>query len=78
MPVKTFTFYNLGRDLDNLAPGFGLTINYDVLEGLIKTMASDAPPDHLRDELKELAREHHCQFEDIADNRFVHFMKVPH
>ncbi len=76
MPVKTFTFYSLGRDLDNLAPGFGLTMDYDVLEGLIKSMASNAPPDHLRDELKELAREHHCEFKDMAKQRFVHFVKV--
>ena len=40
MPVKTFTFYNLGRDLDNLAPGFGLTVDYDLLEGLIRSIGS--------------------------------------
>ena len=78
MPVKTFTFYNLGRDLDNLAPGFGLTVDYDLLEGLIRSMHSSHPPNHLRDELKDLASEHHCDFSDIADHRFVHFTKQKH
>ncbi len=79
MPVKTFTFFNLGRDLDNLAPGFGLTMNYDVLESLIRSMPSPHnPPDHLRDELKLLAKKHHCAFSDLPGQRFVHFVKVPH
>ena len=78
MPVKTFTFYSLGRDLDDLAPGFGLTVNYEILESLIRSMHSPHPPDHLRDELKELASEHHCKFNDLADHGFVHFVKQKH
>ena len=75
MPVKAFTFFSLGRDLDNLAPGFGLTVDYEILEGLLRSTVASAPPDHLRDELRELALEHKCDFKDWAEHRFVHFVK---
>jgi hypothetical protein len=75
MPMKKFTFYNLGRDLDAIAPGFGLTVDYDILEGLIRSATTSQPPDHLRDEFKLLAREHNCTFSDFAEHRFVHFAK---
>jgi len=75
MPMRTFTFYHLARDLDRIAPGFGLTIDYDILESLIETMASSRPPDHLRDEMKELAQEHLCDFKDWGEHRFVQFVK---
>lgn len=75
MPVKAFTFFSLGRDLDNIAPGFGLTVDYEILEGLITSTVSSGPPDHLRDELKQLAEEHSCDFKDWAEHRFVQFVK---
>ena len=75
MPLKKFTFFSLGRDLDGLAPGFGITVDYEILEGLIKTMHSPVPPSHLRDELEELAEEHGCDFTDWSEQRFVQFVK---
>ena len=78
MPLKAFTFYSLGRDLDNLAPGFGMTVDYNILESLIRSMPSPHPPDHLRDEFRTLAKEHHCEFEDMVEHRFVHFSKRHH
>lgn len=75
MPVKKFTFFSLGRDLDNMAPGFGITVDYDILEGLIKTAHTPYPPAHLRDELKELADDHGCDFRDFEESRFVQFFK---
>ena len=78
MPLKKFTFYNLGRDLDNLAPGFGLTMDYDILEGLIRSSDAPQPPEHLRDELKQFADGHHCDFRDWSDERFVHFIRRTH
>ena len=75
MPVKRFTFYSLGRDLDNIAPGFGVTVDYDILEGLIKSMHSPYPPAHLREELKQLAKEHGCEFRDWEEKRFVQFVR---
>ena len=77
MPIKKFTFYNLGRDLDNLPPGFGLTMDYEILESLIRSAKTPNPPDHLRDELKDLALEHGCAFKDLPRQRFVHFSKAP-
>ena len=35
MPIKAFTFYSLARDLENTAPGFGITIDYEILESLM-------------------------------------------
>lgn len=78
MPIKKFTFYNLGRDLHNIAPGFGLTVDYDVLEALLRTAHTPTPPDHLRDEFKELAEENHCDFHDYSEHRFLHFVKRYH
>ena len=75
MAIKKFTFYSLGRDLGNLAPGFGITVDYDILESLIRSTAGHHPPDHLRDELKELAQLHHCEFRDFEEHRFVHFTR---
>ena len=75
MAIKKFTFYSLGKNLDNIAPGFGLTVDYEILEALIRSASSPQPPDHLRDEFKQLAEEHNCRFEDIAEHRFVHFTK---
>ena len=78
MLLKKFTFYNLGRQLDDLAPGFGLTVDYNILEELIRSAVADHPPDHLRDELTDLALNHHCDFTDWTDHRFVHFVKHTH
>jgi hypothetical protein len=78
MPIRTFTFYHLGRDLDHVAPGFGLTVDYDILESLIETLASSRPPCHLKDELRQLAEEHHCDFKDWSEHRFVQFVKRMH
>jgi len=75
MPVKRFTFYSLGRDLDNIAPGFGVTVDYDILEALIRSMPSPQPPAHLREELKELAEEYGCDFKDWEEHRFFQFVK---
>ena len=73
--MKTFTFYNLGRDLDSIAPGFGLTVDYEILEGLIRSATTPQPPDHLRDEFKNLADAHNCDFNDFGEHRFIHFVK---
>ncbi len=78
MAIKKFTFYSLGRDLDNLAPGLGITMDYEILEGLIRSANSDHPPDHLRDELKHLAEKHDCNFRDFEDYKFVHFTRKVH
>ena len=78
MPIKKFTFYNLGRNLDNIAPGFGLTVDYDILEGLIRSAHTPEPPHHLRDEFREIAEEHDCEFHDYGEHRFVHFVKRTH
>ena len=75
MAMKTFTFYSLGRDLDNVAPGFGVTVDYNILEGLIRSIDSQQPPSHLRDELKLLAEKHDCDFRDYSEHRFIHFAK---
>ena len=75
MPLRTFTFFRLGQDLDGIAPGFGLTIDYDILEGLIASVRSSQPPAHLRDELQQLAEEHRCDFRDFRDHRFIQFVK---
>ena len=75
MPVKKLTLFSLSRDLDNIAPGFGLTMDYDILEGLIRSAHTPYPPAHLREELRELAEEHGCEFRDDEENRFVHFLK---
>jgi hypothetical protein len=75
MAIKIFTFYSLGRNLDNIAPGFGMTVDYDILEGLIRSIKSQQPPSHLRDEFKQLAKEHGCDFQDWPEHRFIHFVK---
>ncbi len=75
MAMKNFTFYNLGRALDNVAPGLGMTVDYDILEGLIRSINSRQPPSHLRDEFKRLAEEHDCDFHDWSEHRFIHFVK---
>ncbi|MCP4185263.1 MAG: hypothetical protein GY761_18465 [Hyphomicrobiales bacterium] len=75
MAMKIFTFYSLGRNLDNVAPGFGMTVDYDILEGLIRSINPQQPPSHLRDEFKQLAEEHDCDFHDWHEHRFIHFVK---
>jgi hypothetical protein len=75
MAIKKFTFYSLGRDLDNLAPGFGITVDYEILESLIRAAVSAHPPGHLRDELRQLAEIHHCDFRDFEEQKFVHFTR---
>lgn len=52
MPIKAFTFYSLARDLENTAPGFGITIDYDILESLLASITSSKPPANLKDELR--------------------------
>lgn len=44
MPMRAFTFFQLGRDLDGIGPGFGLTVDSDILESLIEMMVSSQPP----------------------------------
>lgn len=44
MPIKNFTFFALGRDLDRLAPSFGLTLDYKILESLIRSVVTPLPP----------------------------------
>ena len=75
MPLRTFTFFQLGRDLDGIGPGFGLTVDYDILESLIETTESARPPELLRKELQQLAKEHDCNFKDWSEHRFVQFFK---
>ena len=75
MPLRTFTFFQLGRDLDGIGPGFDLTVDYEILESLIESVESSRPPNLLRDELRQLANEHHCDFKDWVELRFVHFIK---
>jgi len=64
MPIKAFTFYSLARDLENTAPGFGIKIDYEILESLMVQIVSSKPPAHLKDELQQLADEHNCDFKD--------------
>lgn len=75
MPIKNFTFFALGRDLDQLAPSVGLTLDYSILESLIRSVVTPLPPAALREELKTLSEQHNCDFKDWADHRFVQFTK---
>lgn len=75
MPIKAFTFYSLARDLENTAPGFGITIDYDILESLLASITSSKPPANLKDELRQLADAHNCDFRDWREHRFVQFAK---
>ncbi len=75
MPIKNFTFFALGRDLDQLAPGVGLTLDYSILESLIRSAITPLPPAALREELKILSEQHNCDFIDWAEHRFVQFSK---
>ncbi len=75
MPIKAFTFYSLARDLENTAPGFGITIDYDILESLMASIMSSKPPANLKDELRQLADAHNCDFRDWREHRFVQFVK---
>ena len=75
MIMKAFTFHNLAASLDDTPPGFGVTVNYEILEGLIETLISDGLPADLKGELEQLAQTHNCDFADWGESRFVQFTK---
>ena len=75
MIMKAFTFHNLAASLEDTPPGFGVTVNYEILEGLIETLISDGLPADLQGELEALAAEHNCEFADWGSQRFVQFTK---
>ena len=75
MIMKAFTFHSLAASLEDTPPGFGVTVNYEILEGLVENLIDSKLPADLRSELEALAEEHDCAFEDWGEHRFVQFTK---
>jgi hypothetical protein len=44
MPMRTFTFFQLGRDLDGIDPGFGLKVDRDILRASLKRWSHRGRP----------------------------------
>lgn len=75
MIMRAFTLYSIGAALEDTPPGFGVTVNYEILEGMIEKLVEQGLPSDLITELQELADKHDCDFRDWNDNRFVQFVK---
>jgi len=75
MIMKAFTFHSLAASLEDTPPGFGVTVNYEILEGLVENLIDSKLPAGLKSELEALAEEHDCAFEDWGEHRFVQFTK---
>lgn len=75
MIMKAFTLYSLARDLQDTAPGFGVTVGYGILEGMADTPIDADVPLDLKKELQQLAEENDCAFKDWSEHRFVQFVK---
>ena len=75
MIMKAFTMYSLASDLDNTAPGFGVTVGYEILEGMTEMLFESNLPADLKQELEQLAKQHGCEFNDWSEHRFVQFVK---
>lgn len=76
MIMKAFTFHSLAAALEDTPPGFGVTVNYEILEGLDEHLFSSEIPANLKSEMEALAKEHGCKFEDWSQHRFVQFTKL--
>ncbi len=75
MIMKAFTFHSLAASLEDTPPGFGVTVNYEILEGLVENLIGDELPADLKGELEALASQHNCTFDDRGELRFVQFTK---
>jgi hypothetical protein len=73
--MKAFTLYNIGATLGDTPPGFGLTVDYAILEGMAERPAAPTLPADLVEELRELAETRNCDFRDWNEHRFVQFVK---
>ena len=75
MIMKAFTFHSLAASLEDTPPGFGVTVNYEILEGLVENLIDGGLPADLKGELQALADQNSCTFEDWNEHRFVQFTK---
>jgi len=75
MIMKAFTFHSLAASLEDTPPGFGVTVNYEILEGLVENLIDGDLPADLKGELETLAEQHNCILTDWAEQRFVQFTK---
>ena len=75
MIMRAFTLYSLGVSLEDTPPGFGVTVNYEVIEGMIERLVEQNLPADLVSELQELADRNNCDFKDWSELRFVQFVK---
>jgi len=75
MIMKAFTFHSLAASLEDTPPGFGVTVNYEILEGLVENLIDGDLPADLKGELEALAEQHNCILTDWAEQRFVQFTK---
>ena len=75
MIMKAFTLFGLASSLDDTPPGFGVTVSYRIIEGMIETLVEQDLPSDLLVEFQQLAREHNCDFRDWKEHRFVQFEK---
>ncbi len=75
MIMRAFTLYSIGASLEDTPPGFGVTVNYEVIEGMIEKLVEQELPSDLVAELQELADRNNCEFRDWKEHRFVQFVR---